>query len=122
MEKIIIYTNEACPYCKTIKERLNKEDIKFTEIITKDNNEWKKVSDLTGIPSVPTLKYKDEYLVPNRDYNSPDSLVTILKTLELNDESNCKRAYERIKTLNYNISVAFMRLDKALRDIENKIK
>ena len=122
MEEIIVFANENCPYCKTIKERLNKENIKFTEIVTKDSEEWKKVSDLTGMPTVPTIKYKDEYLVPNRDYNNPNQLVNILNTLEFSDESNCKRAYERIKTLNYNISMAFVRLDKTLRDIETKIK
>ena len=33
-EKIIIYTNEQCPYCKQVKEELEKNNIKFENRIT----------------------------------------------------------------------------------------
>ena len=32
MKKIIIYTNETCPYCKQVKEKLTEEKIKFENI------------------------------------------------------------------------------------------
>ena len=61
--KIAIYTNTNCPYCKTIKEELTKNKIEFEEITTIDNKDkWKQVHQLTGIPTVPTIHYKDNYL------------------------------------------------------------
>ena len=51
-EKITIYTNETCPYCKTIKETLEKEGVKFKEkSVTKFAKEWQEITDLTGIPT-----------------------------------------------------------------------
>ena len=35
MSEIIIYTNEQCPYCKQIKEKLNKEGFEYEERLTK---------------------------------------------------------------------------------------
>ena len=36
MEKIIIYTNEQCPYCKQVKEELTKNEVEFENRFTKD--------------------------------------------------------------------------------------
>ena len=36
IEKIIIYTNEQCPYCKIVKEELTKNEIEFENRFTKD--------------------------------------------------------------------------------------
>ena len=64
MEKIKIYTNANCPYCKTIKERLNNENIEFTEFLTSEyTNAWRQVSELTGMPTVPTIEFKKEFLI-----------------------------------------------------------
>jgi len=123
MEKIKIYTNANCAYCNTIKQKLKEENVEFNEFLTSEYiKAWKEVSGLTGMATVPTIEYKGEYLVPNRDYNNPDNLVRILKEMEASNETYSRRCFERIKTLNYNINIAFFRLDKTLRDIESKIK
>ena len=124
MEKIIIYTNEQCPYCKQVKEELTKNEVEFENRFTKDfEDQWKNISGLTGMPTVPTIHYQDDYLVAGRDFPNPQMLVNILKNytpLSLNF-SNERQVLERVKTLNYNIVTAFGRLDQLLRQIETKL-
>ena len=119
---ITIYTNSNCGYCKQLKDELNKNNIEFKEKLTQDFTvEWQDVVNLTGLPTTPTIKYKEEYFVPGRDYQNPQQLMNILETFPDSSHDYNKRTFERIKTLNYNMSVAFGRLDQLLRQIETKI-
>ena len=119
---ITIYTNSTCGYCKQLKDELNKNDIEFKEKLTSEFTvEWQDVVNLTGLPTTPTIKYKEEYFVPGRDYQNPQQLINILQTFPDSSHDYNKRTLERIKTLNYNMSVAFGKLDQLLRQIETKI-
>ena len=123
MKEIIVYTNETCPYCKQVKEELTKANIEFEEKSTKDFiEEWNQISNLTGMATVPTVHYNQEYLVPGRDFNNPQNLVNILNNYKENNIFDYSRqALERTKTLNYNMGMAFTRVDQLLRQIENKL-
>ena len=122
MDKIIIYTNEQCPYCKQIKEELTKNEIEFEDRLTKDfESEWQNITNLTGMPTVPTIHYKNSYLVPARDFPNAPGLINLLQNFKELDFSDAKQALERIKTLNYNMLMAFNRTDQLLRQIETKI-
>ena len=44
--KIEIYTNSNCPYCKTIKEELNKNKIEFEEKFLKINENFFKKKEI----------------------------------------------------------------------------
>ena len=119
---ITIYTNSNCGYCKQLKDELNKNDIEFKEkLISEFTVEWQDVVNLTGLPTTPTVKYKEEYFVPGRDYQNPQQLINILQSFPDSSYDYNRRAFERIKTLNYNINMAFGRLDQLLRQIETKI-
>jgi len=119
---ITIYTNSNCGYCKQLKDELTKNNIEFKEKLTQDFTvEWQDVVNLTGLPTTPTIKYKEEYFVPGRDYQNPQQLMNILENFPDSSHDYNKRTFERIKTLNYNMSVAFGRLDQLLKQIETKI-
>jgi|TARA_R100000030_G_scaffold8892_1_gene6131 glutaredoxin len=121
MNKIIIYTNETCPYCKQVKEKLNENNIKFTERLTKDwKDKWQEIVNLTGIPTVPTIETENIYS-PGRDFGSPEHLVNILNNQQPCKYSDSRQILEKIKTLNYNMGQAFQRTDQLLRQIENKL-
>jgi|TARA_R100001460_G_C3426014_1_gene161566 glutaredoxin len=122
MEKIEIYTNKNCPYCKRIKEELLKNKINFNNIDTIENkNEWQDIVSLTNMPTVPTIKINEEYLVAGRDFGSPENLINIIKNYKDNNYDHSRLILEKIKTLNYYMSQAFQRTDQLLRQIENKL-
>ena len=122
MEKIIIYTNETCGYCKQIKEELTKNKIEFEEKSTGNFlEEWQEVVILTNMPNVPTVFYKNNYFAPSRDYRNVEHLIEILKNFNESNHSIEKQVFEKIKTLTYNVNVAFSRVDQLLKQIETKL-
>ena len=122
MKKITIYTNETCPYCKSIKEELTNANVEFENKITNENEkEWQKIVNLTGIPTVPTIKYGDDFLVPQRDFGNPQHLINMLNNESGSEYDYSRQTFERVKTLNSNINMAFSRLDQMLRKIEDKL-
>jgi len=122
MEKITIYTQSACGYCKTIKDALDKNNIEFEEkLINEHLDEWQKINSLTNMPTTPTIHYKENYFVAGRDFPSPEVLINILKNFNGNNDVSLFKVLENIKTLNYNMATAFQRLDQLLRQVEQKI-
>ena len=122
MEKIIIYTNENCPYCKQVKEFFGENDVKFTEKLIKDHEEeWNNITNLTVTPTVPTVFYKDNYFVPARDFPNPQVLLNVLKNFKQSSFSETRQLLEKVKTLNFNMSQAFNRLDHRLKQLETKL-
>jgi len=122
MEKITIYTQGNCGYCKTVKDALSKENIEFEEkLINEHPNDWSKINRLTNMPTTPTIHYKENYFVAGRDFPNPEVLVNILKNFNGNSDVSLFKVLENIKTLNYNMATAFQRLDQLLRQVEQKI-
>ena len=119
---ITMYTNEACPYCKSIKKELQEHDIKYKEKLTKNyTKEYQEIVNLTGLNTVPAIIINNEYYIPGRDFQNAQHILNIIETYSDNSFDLSKRTLERIKTLNYNINIAFGRLDQLLRKIETKI-
>ena len=122
MTKIIIYTQLTCHYCKVVKDALNKDNIEFEErLINEHSEDWKKITNLTNMPTTPTIHYKDNYFIAGRDFPNPDILISILKDFVSTEDVSLFKISENIKTLNYNMSTAFGKLDQLLRTIETKL-
>jgi len=123
MNKIIIYTNETCPYCKQIKEELTKNNIEFENVLTSDEKDnWQAIVNLTGMPTVPTLNFNGDYLVPGRDFGNATNLVKLIQSYKESNFTIQEITLEKLKTLHYNISTAFNRTNQLLTQIETKIK
>ena len=122
MEKITIYTQSACGYCKTIKDALDKNNIEFEEkLINEHLDEWQKINSLTNMPTTPTIHYKENYFIAGRDFPSPEILINILNSFNGTNDVSLFKVLENMKTLNYNMATAFGRLDQLLRQIEQKV-
>ena len=123
MNKVTIYTNETCPYCKQIKEVLTKNNIEFEDILTKTNSEeWQSIVDFTGMATVPTVCLNGEYLVPGRDFGSAELLIKRIQSYKPSKHTTEEVTLEKLKTLNHNVSLAFNRLNQLLMAIESKLK
>jgi len=121
-KEITIYTSETCPYCNTIKETLEKNDIKFIEkLISEYKEEWSDIGSLTNMSQTPTIIINNEYFVPGRDFFNPEHLINIIKEFKESKFDYSIKSFERIKSLNFNILTAFNRLDTTLRNIETKL-
>ena len=119
---MIIYTSETCPYCKQVKEELDKNKIKYTERLTTDWEEkWRDISQLTGLPTVPTIYYENSFIVPGRDFRNAVHLVEIIKNYKDSTFQDTRHILEKIKTLTYNMHMAFGRTDQLLKQIESKL-
>jgi glutaredoxin 3 len=123
MNKITIYTNETCPYCKQIKEELTKNNIEFKNVLTSDEKDnWQAIVNLTGMPTVPTLNFNGDYLVPGRDFGNAANLINLIQNYKESNFTIQEITLEKLKTLHYNISTAFNRTNQILTQIETKIK
>ena len=71
--------------------------------------------------TIPAIIINDEYYIPGRDFQNAQHLLNIIETHNDTSFDLSRRTLERIKTLNYNINIAFGRLDQLLRKIETKI-
>ena len=122
MKKIIIYTQDTCGYCETVKDELTKNNIEFeVRLINEFQNEWNKIVGLTNLPTTPTVYYKENYFIPGRDFGNANNLIDILKNYKQSEFKTSIQVLEKVKTMNYNIATAFGRLDQLLRTIEQKI-
>ena len=71
---------------------------------------------------MPTIKYDDEFFIPGRDFQNVQQLVNILEAFKNSSYTESRRILERIKTFNYNINIAFGKLDQLLKQIEINTK
>ena len=123
MENITIYTQNTCGYCKTIKDELVKNNLKFKEKLTTEHStEWNNIVGVTGMPTTPTIYYKNNYFVPARDFKNEDHLLHIINNFKESAFPIERQLLELNKTLNYNMSMAFQRTDQLLRQIEQNYK
>ena len=112
----------GCGYCNTIKEELEKNDIEFENRLTSEwKDEWNDIVSLTNLPTTPTIYYKDSYFIPARDFGTPQQLIEMLKNFKQSKFTESKQVVEKIKTLNYNMSGAFNRMEQLLMKIETKL-
>jgi glutaredoxin 3 len=122
-KEIKIYTTETCPYCKEVKQALEKHDIVFDNLLISENqNEWRAIIALTGMPTVPTIVINNEHMVPGRDFANAENLINIIKAHKPSSFPKEIILFEKLKSLNYNMSLAFNRTNQILTQIETKIK
>ena len=122
LKNIVVYSNEHCPYCKTIKTEFENQEIEFENRDTIEfKDEWDEVVKLTGIPSVPTIMYEGEYFVPGRDFNHPMGLIQNLSNYKTSSFDTQRRILEKITSLNFNFAQAINHLSNKLVSVDSKL-
>ena len=123
--EIIMYSSETCNYCAELKKQFNEKEIKYTEV-EKEKNErdWYKVVDLTGLALLPTVIINDKYFVAGRDFGNPEQLINIIEYVtgpEYKKVPSETKVEESIKTFNYNINMFLTKVFHKLNSIEEKL-
>ena len=122
-EKVIVYSNPNCSYCKQLKDVLEQKGVDFVEKLKDDFvEEWNQVMYVVGMGVTPTVLFKGTYFVPGRDFNNPNQLVEMLRYFSQPELNNDELVLERIKTLNYNIVTTLRDLDRVIKEINNKLE
>ena len=122
-KKIKVYTNSTCGHCAKLKEALKEANIQFTEKETsKNQKEWGLVQMITGLGMFPTIKAGNNYIIPGRDYNTPEQAIQRLQNIEdLNKLSNDIKLLEAFKTLTFSINNGFQRMFQQLNELQTKL-
>ena len=123
MKKIKVYTNSTCGHCAQLKKALQEANIKFIEKeASKNQKEWGLTQMITGLGMFPTVKAGDNYLVPGRDFNTPEQAVQKLQNIEdLDKLSNDVKLLEAFKTLTFSINNGFQRMFQQLNELQTKL-
>jgi len=82
---IKIYTSEKCDYCEELKEKLEKENIKFFDVNVddeKNKDECTKLFKFAGEPVIPIIIKKPHVLVPKRSFNTIDQAIELIKSIK----------------------------------------
>jgi glutaredoxin len=77
-----IYSTPECPYCNELKEILREKDIKFVDVnvnADENENEFKKLYDVTKCDDVPMVKIDKQLFIPNISFKSISELVELIE-------------------------------------------
>lgn len=81
---IKIYTMKNCPYCKDLKDMLNKDNINFEEVdieLDENKDEIEKVFEVSGVESVPIARVHNQLVAPDVSFSSIEEAFDIIKTI-----------------------------------------
>jgi glutaredoxin len=84
--KLVLFTLSGCGACKSLKERLTKESIPYTEYEINSNKKlWDQVVSQTKLDYLPTFFIRQEgssngpVFCPTRDFNDEESAISIIR-------------------------------------------
>lgn len=80
--KILIYTMEGCGHCNKLKNKLDSNKISYTNRdINTYNEEYEKVAKKLDTDFIPLVNIKNTWLVPEKNFNTIDECVEIIKSM-----------------------------------------
>lgn len=81
-KRILLYTMKGCGHCMNLKNKLDKEKIPY---INKDidiyKTDYERVSSLLETEYIPIVRIDNDYLVPEKDFNTIDECVELVKKM-----------------------------------------
>lgn len=81
-KRILIYTMKGCGHCSNLKQKLDESKIEY---VNKDidiySSEYDKISELLETDFIPLVKVDNEWLIPERNFNTIDECVEKIKSM-----------------------------------------
>ena len=126
MKELVIYTSGGCGHCKTMKEKLKENNIKFIEKTkSKFNEDWNAIMQLTGLGNFPTINIDDEFFIAGRDFQNPDQFIDYLKNSKILYTYDTKYSKEdkiiqAFKTLTWSLNQGFARMFSEINELKKQ--
>ena len=121
LKSVLIYIDKNQPHNKQFTDLLTQEGIKFEEIdITKNKDEWNKVTSITNLGLLPTVLINKNFLVQRRDFQNPQQLLGAIQYFGNPNFENPAfegKVIEQMKTNNYNLFNRIQQLEGRLTPI-----
>jgi glutaredoxin len=73
MTMVKIYSIQDCPYCTELKDILRNEGVEFIDVdvnLPENEEEYKKLHEITKCEDVPQVKVGNQILIPNTSFRS----------------------------------------------------
>ena len=121
LKSVLIYIDKNQPHNKQFTDLLTQEGIKFEEIdITKNKDEWNKVTSITNLGLLPTVLINKNFLVQRRDFQNPQQLLGAIQYFGNPNFENPAfegKVIEQMKTNNYNLFTRINQLSQQITPI-----
>jgi glutaredoxin len=81
---IKIYSDENCPHCKRLKDKLDVLDIKYVDIDVDNEDNAEDVNTIFGIAEehvIPIIIIQQNILIPRKSFNTIDEAVKLIQSL-----------------------------------------
>ena len=118
LKKSIIYTNGG-EYDKQVMDHLDSEGIKYEKVIVPafDSEEMRKIMAITNINRLPAILINNNFLMPDRDFNSPQQVVAGIQhfgSSNFKQQEFEEKTFEHIRTLQFSVMKQLTSLEQKL--------
>ena len=117
LKKITFFSN-GTPYGNHIKDILNKEGIKLIEKTS--HKDISKASSIVNYYMFPIIYVNNTYLAYQRDFSSPQQLISIIKSIahpDFNNVQDKNKQIEHMKTANFLLYRKIDQLEKLITPV-----
>ena len=121
--EILMYTMTTCGYCAKMKKELDEAGVIYTERNYKEYKEdWDYVKSLTRSAVFPTFVIGKEYMIPNRDFNSPQEVIQSLQYYQsiTHRDQTIEDVIELVKNNMYMTKMLIDKMDYVVKKIDEQ--
>jgi len=118
--KKITFFNNGTPYGNHIKDILSKEGINLIEKTS--HKDISKASSIVNYNMFPIIYVNNTYLAYQRDFNNPQQLISIIKSIahpDFNNVQDKNKQIEHMKTANFLLYRKIDQLEKLITPVVN---
>ena len=119
-----LYTNPTCHYCNRLKTILQEKNVPYEEIVASENEEeWNEITRIAGIGMTPAVIFQDEIWLPNRDFRTPEELVSRINHFTENPMKPLKleERLDQVHNTVKNLTLLLNQMSQTIQTLNSKV-